>query len=120
MAWFTADDCGGWSQFLNKLAVNKLYYDGGLVPEKKEAITDAITDLVNGCVEAGASSLTVPASSVPYSELVSAMRDSGALKSTVVNTPPGPITRSPEEEALLANHKEQVDSKIFIKFLNGL
>ena len=93
--------------------MNKLYYDGGLVPEKREAVTDAIADLYKDCVEAGATSLVMPADSIPYSDLVSAMRDSGALKTNAISAAgTGPVSIStPEETILLAEHREKVESE---------
>jgi len=111
LAWFLADESGGWSQFLNKLAVNKLYYDGGLVPEKKEAVLDAITDLYNGCVEAGASNFIMPQNPISYSDLVTALRESGVLPGHST----GPVSAqviAPEEEALKAAHREKVKQHI--------
>ena len=92
---------------MNKLAVNKLYYDGGLVPEKKEAVLDAITDLYNGCVEAGASNFIMPLNPISYSDLVTALRESGVLP----GHSSGPVSAqviAPEEEALKAAHREKV------------
>ena len=108
LVWYLADSSGGWSQLSNKLGVNKLHFDGGSVPENKDAVADAILDLYNACIDEGATDLELPKEPLSYTELVNQLKEKGLIQAktpTINNIPPA---LTPEEQQLQTAHKEQV------------
>ena len=85
LVWYLADLSGGWSQLSNKLGVNKLYFDGGSVPENKDAIADAILDFYNACIDTGAKDLELPKEPLSYTELINQLKEKGLIQAKTPN-----------------------------------
>ena len=65
--------------------MNKLYFDGGSVPENKDAIADAILDFYNACIDTGAKDLELPKEPLSYTELINQLKEKGLIQAKTPN-----------------------------------
>ena len=99
-----------------KLENNNLDFRGNGVAANMDAITEAIQDMFTACVAEGAT-LDLPTKPMPYTKVISILKEKGLIKGrTPLSTSAPP--QSPEELALLAQHRQEV--KIICKITKTL
>ena len=121
------DLSGGWPQLAHKLGINDLEFRGGKIPKNKKAVSEAISDIHQACIDEGATELTMPTKPLTYTSLILKLKDLGLVTPSgnggdAPPPPPPPAAQQQqddvdaqvrvdqiEEAAILANHHNEVN-----------